>query len=124
MEDIYQKISAGDACESYQPMWEYPVARMEIFQDVKAARLENLLELVTKFRVSQLGDCPADVQRYLQMVTGTGPESNRLKRGAGDDTQGSGSQPSAHKKLQTTSVWAKNWTRNWPWLKRQFTRYR
>ena len=114
--DVYHKISAGDACESYQPitlatfMWQYHVARMVVFQEVKAARLENLLELVTTFRVPQLADCPADVQRYLQTVTGTGLESNRLKRGANDDTQGSGSQPSAHKKLQAKSVLAKNWT--------------
>ena len=70
MEDIYHKISAGDACELYQPitfatiMWQYHVAQMDILQDVKAARLKNLLELITKFRVPQLADCPADVEPY------------------------------------------------------------
>jgi hypothetical protein len=115
MEDIYHKISACDACESYQPisfatfMWQYHVARMDIFQDVKAARLENLLELVTKFRVPQLEDCPVDVQLYLKKAAGIGPDPNRLKRGACDDTQGSGNQPSAPKKLHVTSALAKNW---------------
>ena len=95
MEEIYLKISACDACESYQPiyfatfMWQYHVARIKNFHDIKAARLESLLKLVKIFRAPQLEDCPGDVQLYLKTVNGTGLLSNRMKRSAGDDTQGS-----------------------------------